>query len=159
MIKIPHLGNVVLGDAVEIGANSCVDRAKFGSTSIGSGTKIDNLCQIGHNVTIGRACIICGMCGLAGSCSLGDGVTLAAQVGIGDNVHIGDRATIAGKSGVSVNVPPGETWWGYPATKSRDMARSIALFRNLPELFLAVRQLSQKAGVPFSARGGKHDQP
>jgi UDP-3-O-[3-hydroxymyristoyl] glucosamine N-acyltransferase len=158
LAKIPHIGNVEIGDGVEIGANSCVDRAKFGSTVVGSGTKIDNLCQIGHNCIIGRACLICGLTGLAGSVRLGDGVVLAGHVGIADNLTIGDRATVAAKAGVMNDVPAGETWWGYPATPARDMARALATLRNLPELARAVRAIGQKVGISFTARGGRHDE-
>jgi UDP-3-O-[3-hydroxymyristoyl] glucosamine N-acyltransferase len=157
LVKIPHIGNVEIGDGVEIGANSAVDRAKFGSTVVGHGTKIDNLCQIAHNCVIGRACLICGHAGLAGSVRLGDGVVVAGHVGIADNITIGDRAVIAAKAGVMNDVPAGETWWGYPATRARDMARSMALLRNLPELARAVRDIGRKSGVEFNARGGRHE--
>jgi UDP-3-O-[3-hydroxymyristoyl] glucosamine N-acyltransferase len=132
--KIPHIGTVEIGNHVEIGANSCVDRAKFGATVIGDGTKIDNLCQIAHNCRIGRACLICGACALAGSASLGDGVLLAGQVGVADNIVIGDRAVVAAKSGVTVDIPAGETWWGFPAFPYRDASRAYAVHRELPEL-------------------------
>jgi UDP-3-O-[3-hydroxymyristoyl] glucosamine N-acyltransferase len=113
--KVPHVGNVVVGDFVEIGANSCVDRGKLGATTIGSGTKIDNLVQIAHNCAIGRSCIICGNVGLAGSVSLGDGVVLGGSVNVRDGVHIASRAQIAATSAVAHNVPAGETWIGSPA--------------------------------------------
>ena len=116
-LKIPHAGNAVIEDHVEIGAGSCVDRAKFGSTRVGRGTKIDNLCQIGHGVTIGTDCIICAQCGVAGSVTIGNRVTLAGQAGVADNFTIGDDAVIGAKSGVISNVPAGETWLGYPARK------------------------------------------
>ncbi len=134
VLKVPHVGNVVLGDLVEIGANSCIDRAKFGSTTVGSATKIDNLVQIGHGCRIGRACLICGKCGLAGSVVLEDGVVLAGQVGIKDGVRIGARATILAQSGVTQNVPPGEKWWGCPAVPMRQyVQREAALRRMLGE--------------------------
>jgi UDP-3-O-[3-hydroxymyristoyl] glucosamine N-acyltransferase len=157
LVKVPHIGNVEIGDGVEIGANSAVDRAKFGSTVVGNGTKIDNLCQIGHNCIIGRACLICGLTGLAGSVRLGDGVILAGHVGVADNLTIGDRVVVAAKAGVMNDIPAGETWWGYPATRSRDMARSMALFRNLPELRRAVADIGRKVGIEFTARGGRHE--
>lgn len=116
-IKVPHAGTVVLADGVEIGAGSCVDRAKFGATTIGRGTKIDNLVQIGHGVTVGEHTIICAQCGIAGSVTIGKRVTLAGQVGVADNFTIGDGATVAAKSGVICDVPAGESWLGYPARK------------------------------------------
>ncbi len=115
LIKIPHVGNVVLGNDVEIGANTCIDRGKFGATTIGSGSKIDNLVQISHNVTIGRGCIICGNAGIAGSVTMGDGVVIGGAVNMRDNITIGSRAQIAAASSVAHNVPAGETWIGMPA--------------------------------------------
>ncbi len=130
-IKIPHIGNVVLGDDVEIGANSSVDRAKFGSTTIGSGTKIDNLVQIGHNCRVGRGCILCGQVGLAGSVTLGDGVTLGGRVAVADNISIGARASVAGYSGVMGDVPPGEAYMGVPAGPAGEWRRIYAFLRKL----------------------------
>jgi UDP-3-O-[3-hydroxymyristoyl] glucosamine N-acyltransferase len=141
LVKIPHIGNVVIGNGVEIGANSCIDRAKFDSTVIGDGTKIDNLVQIGHNCRIGRACIICGLAGLAGSVTLGDGVTIAGGVLIADNLTIGDGAVIAGASAVMEDVPAGETWFGYPATRHRDYLRSVLVLRELTLNLSAIRSL------------------
>jgi UDP-3-O-[3-hydroxymyristoyl] glucosamine N-acyltransferase len=130
LIKIPHIGNVVIGDAVEIGANSCVDRAKFGSTTIGSGTKIDNLVQIAHNCSIGRCCIICGGSAIAGSVTLGDGVVLGGDVGVADNLSIGPGARVAARSGVMESIPAGETWGGIPAVLARVNSRNwIELMR------------------------------
>lgn len=125
-VKIPHLGTVIIGDDVEIGANSCVDRAKFGATTIGAGTKIDNLVQIGHNCRIGRGCVLCGMVGLAGSVELGDGVVLAGQVGVADNLSIGAGARVGARSGVTRDIPPGQTWLGSPARPARETARIFA---------------------------------
>jgi UDP-3-O-[3-hydroxymyristoyl] glucosamine N-acyltransferase len=130
-VKIPHIGSVRIGNAVEIGANSCIDRAKFGETIVGDGTKIDNLVQIGHNCVIGRGCIICGLCGLSGSVTLGDGVVLAGGVGIADNIVIGDGARIGGRSGVMNNIPPGQTWLGNPALPHRQQARIVAALRRI----------------------------
>jgi UDP-3-O-[3-hydroxymyristoyl] glucosamine N-acyltransferase len=155
VVKVPHIGNVEIGDGVEIGANSCVDRAKFGSTIIGSGTKIDNLCQIAHNCVIGRACLICGMTALAGSCTVGDGVIIGGHVGVSDNITIGARAMVGAKSGLMNDVPPGETWWGFPATPARDMARSMAATRTLPELARVVRRIGKMVGVEFNPHPGR----
>ena len=153
-VKVPHIGNVEIGDAVEIGANSCIDRAKFGSTTIGSGTKIDNMVQIAHNCRVGRACLICGVTGIAGSVTLGDGVVIGGHVGIADNLTIGARAVIGAKSGVTRDVPAGETWWGFPADHARDAARAYAIHRELPELARRVRELEKAVGIgkPETAR-------
>lgn len=145
-IKIPHAGAVQLGDDVEVGANSTIDRGKFGDTIVGDGTKIDNLVQIGHNCVIGRNCLICGMVGLAGSVTLGDGVTLAGGVGVADGRCIGDGATIGGKAGVMNDVPPGETWLGAPAAPSKQAMRQFAAIEALPELIRPLRKLLGLAG-------------
>jgi UDP-3-O-[3-hydroxymyristoyl] glucosamine N-acyltransferase len=113
--RIHSLGNVEIGDDVEIGAGTTIARATLQTTRIGAGTKIDNLVQIGHNVTIGRGCLICGMVGLSGSVEVGDRVLLAGGVGVKDHVKIGTGAMVAAGSGVGSNVPPGETVSGYPA--------------------------------------------
>jgi len=105
--KVPQVGTVVIGDDVEIGANSAVDRATFGSTVVGRGTKIDNLVQVGHNVEIGDDCVVSGMTGIAGSATVGHHVTIGAQAGIGDHIEVGDGATIAGRAGVATSVKPG----------------------------------------------------
>lgn len=144
--KIPHIGNVVLGARVEIGALSCVDRAKFGSTTIGEGTKIDNLVQIAHNCTIGRHCIICGHTGIAGSVKIGDGVQIGGKVGVPDNRSIGAGASIGGGSLVLNDVPAGEQWIGSPAAPAREAFARLAAFRRLPELVRAVRRLGGDAG-------------
>jgi UDP-3-O-[3-hydroxymyristoyl] glucosamine N-acyltransferase len=131
LIKVPHIGNVVVGDDVEIGANTCVDRAKFGSTTIGDGTKIDNLVQIAHNCTIGRCCILCGQVGLAGSVTLGDGVVLGAKAGITDNLTIGAGAQIGAGSGVMNDVPAKETWLGAPARPAKETLRMMMELRKM----------------------------
>lgn len=140
LIKIPHIGAVEIGDHVEIGANSCIDRAKFGATTIGSGTKIDNLVQIAHNCRIGRSCILCGLVGLAGSVRLGDGVVLGGGVGVADHVSIGDAARVGARSGVMNDIPAGETWLGYPATPAGQATRNYAAFRNLAESLQRLRR-------------------
>lgn len=139
LVHFPHIGNVVVGDHVDIGANTCIDRAKFGSTSIGSGTKIDNLVQIGHNCRVGRSCVICGQVGLSGSVTLGDGVQLGGRVGIADNLHIGSMARIAASSGVMNDVPAGQTWMGTPALPAKEAARNLALFRRLSQILKKVK--------------------
>lgn len=142
--KIPQVGNVVIGDDVEIGANTSVDRATFGSTAIGRGTKIDNLVQIGHNVVIGEHCVISGMTGLAGSVTVGNHVTIAAQVGIADHVEIGDGATVAGRSGVTGTVKPGSVVVGYPAMEHSLGLRVLTGMRHIPELPRRMRELERR---------------
>ena len=131
LIKIPHIGNVVIGNAVEIGANSCVDRGKFGSTIIGDGCKIDNLVQIGHNSKMGRCCIMAGSSGLAGSVTLGDGVIVGGGVCISDHVNVGSGALVGGMSGVMQDVEAGKKVLGYPAVDARDALKQWAILRKL----------------------------
>lgn len=131
MEKIPQIGRVVIQDGVEIGANSCIDRGSLGDTIIGEGTKIDNLVQIGHNVTIGRQSAIAAQCGISGSVTLGDRVVLAGQVGMADHLSVGDRAIVGAQSGVMHNVPAGETWFGYPAQPIQSAMREIAKLRSI----------------------------
>jgi UDP-3-O-[3-hydroxymyristoyl] glucosamine N-acyltransferase len=133
-IKIPHIGNVVLADDVEVGANSCIDRAKFGSTVIGAGTKIDNLCQIGHNVQIGRHVSISGLAGVAGTAVIGDGVIIGGGAGVRDHVTIGAGARIGGGSAVLQDVPAGATVAGFPADDLGATLRQWAGIRRLPGL-------------------------
>lgn len=131
LVKIPQIGNVVLGNNVEIGANSCVDRGKFSSTILGDGCKIDNLIQIGHNSKLGQFCIMAGQSGLAGSVTLGNGVLIGGSASITDHVTIGDGAIIGGGSGVTKNVPAGVTLLGYPAIDARDALRQWAILKRL----------------------------
>jgi UDP-3-O-[3-hydroxymyristoyl] glucosamine N-acyltransferase len=141
--KVPHIGNVVLGNDVEIGANACIDRAKFSSTSIGHGTKIDNLVQIGHNCRIGRCCIICGHTGIAGSVILGDGVVLGGNVGIADNVEIGPGAMLTGNTSATNDLPGGGVYMGIPATPIREARRNYVAFRNLAK---SISDLKKRLG-------------
>lgn len=131
LVKIPHIGNVVIGNHVEIGANSSVDRAKFSSTIIGDGCKIDNLVQIAHNCVLGRSCIMAGSSGLAGSVTLGDGAIIGGASSIKDHVTIHSGAVVGGGSGVMSDVAAGKTVVGYPATDSRDMFRQWVALRKL----------------------------
>jgi UDP-3-O-[3-hydroxymyristoyl] glucosamine N-acyltransferase len=131
LVKIPQIGNVVLGNNVEIGANTCVDRGKFSSTILGDGCKIDNLIQIGHNSNLGRFCIMAGQSGLAGSVTLGNGVMIGGSASITDHVTIGDGAIIGGGSGVTKDVPAGVTLLGYPAIEARDALRQWAILKRL----------------------------
>ncbi len=137
--RVPHLGNVLIGDDVEIGAASCVDRGKFGATSIGDGTKIDNLVQIAHNVRIGRGVIIVGQAGLAGSVVIEDGAILGAQVGVAEHVTIGAGARVAATSGVMRDIPAGADYAGTPARPARETLREVAALRKLPALIASAR--------------------
>ena len=141
---IPHNGGVVIEDYVEIGANCCVDRAKFGNTIIGAGTKIDNLVQIAHNVVIGKCCLIAAMVGIAGSCKLGDGVVLGGQVGLADNIEIGDGTMIAAQAGVIHNIAAGQQIFGSPATDLKEALKIFSLTRRLPKLVEHLKQLSTR---------------
>lgn len=140
ILKVPHVGRVVIGHYVEIGANSCVDRGKLGDTTIGDQSKIDNLVQIGHNCTIGRAVIICGQAAIAGSCTICDGVTLGGAVMIADNLTIGAGAKLGGGSGLMNHIPPMEQWAGMPAQPSREYFRGLAAVRQLPTLLKDAKQ-------------------
>ncbi len=125
-VDVPHLGRVVIQDRVTVGANSCIDRGVFDDTVIGEGTKIDNLCHIGHNCDVGRGVLIAAFGGVSGSCKIGDGVTLAGRVGVGDHRTIGEGATLAGAAAVMQDVPAGEVWMGYPAKPMRKFLREVA---------------------------------
>lgn len=133
ILKIPQTGGVEIDDEVEIGANCCIDRATFGKTRIGKGTKIDNLVQIGHNVRIGPNCIIVAQVGIGGSSILGKGVTVAGQVGIADHVKVGDGARISGKAGVFRDVGERETVGGIPQMPHKRWMRVVAELLKLPE--------------------------
>jgi UDP-3-O-[3-hydroxymyristoyl] glucosamine N-acyltransferase len=129
--KIGQIGRVIIQDHVEIGANSTVDRGSNRDTIIGEGTKIDNLVQIGHNVVIGRHCIIVGLAGVAGSAKLGDYVVVAGQVGIVGHIEVGDGAQIGGGSGVNFNVKPGSKLMGYPATDVRTWTKMNMILKSM----------------------------
>ena len=131
LVKIPHIGNVVIGNDVEIGANSSVDRAKFSSTIIGDGCKIDNQVQIAHNCVLGRSCIMAGASGLAGSVTLGDGVVIGGSASIKDHTTIHSGATVGAGSGVLADVPAGKTVLGYPAADAREKLKEWVATRKL----------------------------
>ncbi len=145
-LKIPHFGTVEIGPEVEIGANSCVDRATFGATRVGAGTKIDNLTQIGHNVEIGEGCIIVGQCGLAGHVRVGRFVMMGGQVGVAPGAEIGEGARIAAKSGISSRVPPGEEVAGIPAIPARIWRKAVVAFTRLPDMVKDWRRLKELLG-------------
>jgi UDP-3-O-[3-hydroxymyristoyl] glucosamine N-acyltransferase len=131
LAKIPQIGNVVIGNNVEIGANSSVDRGKFSSTVLGDGCKIDNLVQIGHNSKLGKFCIMAGNSGLAGSVTLGDGVMIGGSASIKDHLTIGNGAIVGAGSGVAADVEPGKTVLGYPACDARDALKQWAAIKRL----------------------------
>lgn len=142
-IKIPQIGNVVIGDDVEIGACTTVDRAVTGSTTIGSGTKIDNLVQVAHNVQIGEHSTLCGQVGIAGSTKIGRAVTAAGQVGIGGHIEVGDHSLLLGQAGVSHSLGPHSRVSGTPAQSHRDEMEQKVLLRRLPKLAEEIRALAE----------------
>ena len=139
--KIPQLGNVIIEDNVEIGANSCIDRAKTDSTIIRKGVKLDNLIQIGHNVIIGENTVSSAQTGIAGTSKVGANCFLAGQVGVADHVTIGDRVKIGAQSGIDRDIPDGEIRFGSPALAGINYHRSFAVFKELPELRRRVMKL------------------
>ena len=138
--KIPQLGRVVVEDDVEIGANTCIDRATLGETRIGRGSKLDNLVQVGHNTELGKHVILVSQVGIAGSCDLEDGVIAGGQVGIADHVRIGAGAQIGAGSGVMNNIDPGEKVWGVPTRPIGQAMREQAALGKLPELLRGFRR-------------------
>jgi len=138
-----QLGNVAIGDDVEIGAGTTIDRGTYGSTVIGEGTKIDDLVMIAHNCRIGRHNMLCSQVGVAGSTTTGDYVVLAGQVGVRDHVHIGDRSMVGAKAGIINDVPEGGRMIGIPATPERDQKLKQAAFSKLPEMRHQLKQLQQ----------------
>lgn len=138
--KIPQVGNVVIHDEVEIGANSTIDRATLGSTIIGKGTKIDNLVQIGHNCVIGEHSILCAQVGLAGSTIVGDYVYLAGQVGAAGHITIGSKAMVGAQSGIAASIPEGSKYFGTPAIDANSMKRMIVAQKHLPDMYRAYQK-------------------
>ncbi len=132
--KVLQIGNVVIGDDVEIGANVTVDRGALGSTVIGKGTKIDNLVQVAHNVQIGEHCIIISQVGIAGSTKIGNYVILAGQAGLAGHLKIGNQAIVAAQAGVMLDIPDGGKWLGSPAQPDKEFKRQVVALRRLPDL-------------------------
>lgn len=153
--KVPQIGHVVIEDDVEIGANSCVDRATTGVTRIGRGTRIDNLVQVAHNVEIGADAILCAQVGIAGSTVVGDRVTLAGQVGVVGHIKIGEGTLVGAQGGVTKSLEPGSQVSGYPATPHALARRMYAALRHLPDLVRDVRRLTQRVDALERERGGR----
>jgi UDP-3-O-[3-hydroxymyristoyl] glucosamine N-acyltransferase len=145
--KVPQLGHVEIGDDVEIGACTTIDRGTFQATQVGAGTKIDNLVQIGHNCKIGRHNLLVSQMGIAGSSSTGDYVVVAGQVGITDHVHLGDQVIVGAKAGVTKDVPPGLRMLGAPATPEREQKRILMTLERLPEIRRDLRRIKQQLGI------------
>lgn len=143
-LKVPQVGGVVLEESIEVGANSAIDRGTLEDTRIGAGTKIDNLVQVGHNVTVGRSSILCGQVGIAGSASIGERVVLAGQAGISNRVRIGDDAAVAGKSAVFGDVEAGKKVAGIPAIDAARWTRQSALLGRLADLRRRVAALERE---------------
>jgi UDP-3-O-[3-hydroxymyristoyl] glucosamine N-acyltransferase len=143
-VKIEHTGIVQVDDDVEIGANTTIDRARFGRTHIGAGAKIDNLVMIGHNVVVGPLSIIVSQTGISGSTTLGRGVVLAGQVGLAGHLKVGDGATITAQSGINKDVPAGVTLSGRHARPTREALRIEVLQGRLPELVERLKALEEK---------------
>jgi UDP-3-O-[3-hydroxymyristoyl] glucosamine N-acyltransferase len=145
LIRVNSLGAVVLGDDVEVGANSSIDRGTLKDTVVGRGTKIDNQVQIGHNVRIGVNCMICAQVGIAGSAVIGDGVVLAGKVGVADHVEVGENSVIGAGSGLHTKVPPNSIMYGYPAMPMTEAAMHWTHMRRLGDLFKNVEKLMEAA--------------
>ena len=142
--KMPQVGNVIIQDDVEIGANAAIDRAALGSTVIGQGTKIDNLVHVAHNVILGRHCLIMGQVGFAGSTELGDYGVIASQSGIAGHLKLGKQSTVGAKSGVMRDIPDGETVLGIPAAPDKQAKRQWVAVQRLPEMILRMRELEKQ---------------
>ena len=140
--RIPHVGSCILGDEVEVGSNTCIDRGSISDTVIGRGTKLDNLVQVGHNVHIGERCLIMAGVGIAGSTRVGNDAILAGHVGVTDHLTIGDRARIAAKSAIFGDVPPGASFSGHPARPHRQFLRAQAAMYRLAPIVDELEQLA-----------------
>ena len=143
-LKVPQIGNVIIQDDVEIGANSTVDRAALGTTVIGKGTKIDNLVQVGHNVVIGEHSILVAQVGVAGSTKVGHHAVLGGQSGLSGHITLGNNVSVGGQSGVMTDIPDGEKWFGSPARPDKQTKRQMLAVMQLPDLIKRVRQLEKQ---------------
>ncbi len=153
--KVPQIGNVIIGDDVELGANVTIDRGALGPTIIGKGTKIDNLVQIAHNVEIGEGTLIIAQVGVSGSTKLGKFVVLAGQVGLAGHLKIGNQAIVAAKSGVMHDIPDGGKWMGIPAQPDKQAKRQMIAVQRLPELLKRVAELEKQSGKKSKSHEGK----
>ena len=142
--KIPQLGNVIIEDNVELGANTCVDRAKTDSTIVHSGVKLDNLIQVGHNVEIGSNTVMSAQVGIAGTTKIGSNCFVGGQVGFADHITVGNNCKIGSQSGIDKKVPDGEIRFGSPALPGIQYHRSFAVFRNLPEMATKLREIEKR---------------
>ena len=145
--KVPQIGNVILCDDVELGANVTIDCGALGPTIVGKGTKIDNLVQLGHNAIVGEHCIIVSQVGVSGSTKLGNYVVLGGQVGLAGHLKIGNRVSVIAQSGVMNNIPDGEKWMGAPAQPDRQAKRQIIALQQLPELIRRVKELEKQLAL------------
>ncbi len=152
-VKVPQLGQVEIGDDVEIGACTTIDRGTFQATRVAEGTKIDNLVQIAHNCQIGKHNLFVSQMGIAGSSSTGDYVVIAGQAGIVDHVHIGARAIIGAKAGVTKDVPAGQRMLGAPATPEREQKRALMTLERLPEIRRDIQRIKQQLGIMAEGQG------
>ena len=147
-IRYPHIGAVIIGNDVEIGANTCIDRGTVRPTLIGNGVKADNLAQIGHNVKIGDNSLICAQVGIAGSVVIGNNVVLGGQSGISDNIFVGDNVITGGATKVLSNIPAGRVMLGYPAMK---MDTQLEVYRNLRKLPKLIKELAKIKKAVFKS--------
>jgi UDP-3-O-[3-hydroxymyristoyl] glucosamine N-acyltransferase len=145
--KVPQIGNVIIRDDVEIGANVTIDRGALGPTVIGKGSKLDNLIQIGHNVVLGEHCLLVAQSGIAGSTKLGSYVVLGGQVGVAGHLKLGNRVSVGAQSGVMNSIPDGEKWLGAPAQPDRQTKRQMIALQQLPELLRRVSELEKQVGL------------
>lgn len=156
-LKIPQVGNVVIEDDVELGANVCVDRAVLGTTRIGRGSKLDNLIQVGHNVVIGENTVMAALTGISGSTQIGNNVVMGGQVGIAGHLKIGDGVTLATRTGVMEDIAGKGVYWGSPSAEMSIEMKNVAAYRQLPELVKRIRSLEralEELGIP-QGRGRK----
>ena len=156
-VKIPQVGGVEIGDDVEIGANTTIDRATMGMTRIGRGTKIDNLVQIGHNVVIGDHVTICAQVGIAGSTVVESGTLIGGQAGLSDHIHVGAGSRIGGQAGVTKSIPSGSTVSGYPARPHNQARRIEAAIKRLPDLLQQIQTLETRVKVLESLGRGERN--
>ncbi len=146
--KLPHVGACNIGDDVEIGANCAIDRGSVDDTVIGSGTKLDNLVHVAHNVRIGHLCLITAQVGIAGSARIGNGVVMAGQTGVSGHVTVGDKVTLTAQTGVITDVPSGEVWGGFPSRPHRESMKGYAAIAKLPEFMKRVERYLKKDEEP-----------